>query len=118
MKEKSQYEMLGIDPHKNAVRKAFAGVIDNEFPGAWTNIVTLPFCSDMVATLHGDGDGSKIVQRILQYFYCKENKGDPTVFFDLVDDALGMNAGDVAASGFVYLWHVIDLLNIAKYLII
>ncbi|MFZ4648096.1 MAG: hypothetical protein ACOYMB_00485 [Patescibacteria group bacterium] len=93
----SMYEKLGVDPTKSSVKEIFHAIIDNEYPGAFVNIITDPFCPERVLTQHQDGDGSKFVQRVLHYF---ENN-DPAVFAGMVDDALSMNTGDIAASGFV-----------------
>lgn len=95
--QKSMYEKLGIDPSKKSVRKIFGGLIDNDYPGAWVNIVKDPDFSGYVFTQHNDGDGSKFVQRILVY----NVTGDVSVIGGAVDDALQMNLGDIAASGFV-----------------
>lgn len=97
-KERSIYEKLGIDPGKESVKKAFKDVIDNEYPYAFVNIVTDPNDSSRVVTQHLDGDGSKLVQRILHYL----ETGDIKVFSGMVDDALSMNTGDISASGFVF----------------
>jgi phosphoribosylaminoimidazole (AIR) synthetase len=91
------YEELGVDSMKTSVRKTFGDLIDNDFPGAWCNIVRDPDYPGMVFTQHNDGDGSKFVQRIL---ILKET-GDMSVIGGAVDDALQMNLGDIAASGFV-----------------
>ncbi len=94
---KSQYEKLGIDPMKQCVRDTFYDLIDNNFPGAWVNIVRDPDFPGYVFTQHNDGDGSKIIQRLLIY----KEIGDISVIGGAVDDALQMNLGDIAASGFV-----------------
>ena len=109
MKSKNQYEELGIDPDKQSVREIFEKIIDNEYKGAFVNIVTDPFCANRVVVQHQDGDGSKLLQRLLHY----HETGDPTVFRGMVDDALSMNTGDIAACGFVFLpWLVTDVLNV------
>jgi len=109
MSSKNQYRELGIDPDKQSVRKIFEAIIDNEYKGAFVNIVTDPFCPSRALTQHQDGDGSKFVQRLLHYF----ESGDKTVFRGMVDDALSMNTGDIAACGFVFLpWLVTDVLNV------
>jgi len=109
MKSKNQYEALGIDPNKKTVRQIFEKIIDNEYKGAFVNIVTDPFYPKRVITQHQDGDGSKFIQRLIHYF----ESGDSEVFRGMVDDALSMNTGDIAACGFVYLpWLVTDVLNV------
>jgi phosphoribosylformylglycinamidine cyclo-ligase len=106
---KSIYEQLGVDPSKSSVREIFEKVVDNEYPGAFVNIVTDPYCPDRALTMHQDGDGSKFVQRFLHYF----ESGDERIFAGMVDDALAMNTGDIAASGFVFgPWVITDILNV------
>jgi phosphoribosylformylglycinamidine cyclo-ligase len=108
-KEKqSQYEQLGVDPHKESVKKSFREVVSNDFPLAFCNIVRDPLNPGYVLTQHMDGDGSKFIQRILHF----KETGDPTVFRGAVDDALSMNTGDIAASGFVNDYFVTDVINI------
>ena len=105
----SMYERLGIDPSKQSVREIFAVLNDNEYQGAFVNIITDPFCSDRVLTQHQDGDGSKFVQRMIHYL----ETGDEQVFAGMADDALSMNTGDIAASGFVFgPWIITDVLNL------
>lgn len=106
---KSMYEQLGVDPHKQNVRDIFERVVDNEYPGAFVNIITDPNCYDRVMTQHQDGDGSKFVQRMLHYM----KTSDPSVFNGMLDDALSMNTGDIAACGFVDGTYLItDVLNL------
>jgi phosphoribosylaminoimidazole (AIR) synthetase len=93
----SLYEQLGVDPHKAGVRRAFGGVISNDFPGAFCNIVHDPSVSGQVVVKHPDGDGSKFMQRCLHF----SETSDQRVFRGAVDDALSMNTGDIAAAGFV-----------------
>ncbi len=108
--EQSIYEQLGIDSSKSSVREIFEKVIDNEYQGAFVNIITDPYCQDRALTMHQDGDGSKFVQRLLHYF----ESCDETIFSGMVDDALAMNTGDIAASGFVFgPWIITDLLNVS-----
>lgn len=105
----SMYEKLGVDPRKMNVREIFELLIDNEYKQAFVNIITDPYCASRALTQHQDGDGSKLVQRFLQYF----ETGDESVFAGMVDDALSMNTGDIAASGFVFGPYVItDVLNL------
>lgn len=94
----SQYEKLGVDAGKQAVRTAFGGVVENQFPGAFVNIVRDPSDLEVVEALHMDGDGSKIVQR----FLILAETGDSSVLRGAADDALQMNLGDIAAAGFVF----------------
>lgn len=106
----SMYEKLGIDPSKQSVRDIFAKVIDNEYQGAFVNIITDPYCENRVLTQHQDGDGSKFIQRMIHYL----ETGDEQVFAGMVDDALSMNSGDIAASGFVFgPWIITDVLNLS-----
>jgi len=105
----SKYAQLGVDADKGSVREAFKDVVRNDFPGAFVNIVRDPDIPGLVHTKHPDGDGSKMVQRILHFL---EN-GDREIFQGAVDDAFTMNAGDVAASGFVFgKWFFSDIINI------
>ena len=106
---RSHYARLGVDAGKEAVRKAFATVIDNDFLGAWVNIVSDPTKKGGVFTQHMDGDGSKFIQRILVY----RETGDIAVFRGATDDALSMNTGDIAAAGFTAgVITVTDVLNV------
>lgn len=109
MNKISKYKELGIDPGKSNVRKAFMDRIQNDYPNAFVNIVCDPELSNTVFTQHMDGDGSKFVQRALHYFETK----DETIFRGAVDDAISMNTGDIAASGFVFgKWVITDVINI------
>lgn len=96
--KKDLYKELGVSSDKSAVKENFQNLIDNEYPYAFVNIVTAFLNKDWATTLHLDGDGSKFIQRVLDYF----EHGDENVFAGMVDDALAMNWGDVAASGFVF----------------
>ena len=61
----SQYEQMGVDPGKDAVRSAFKDLIDNEFLGAWVNMIIDPSNPNRVITQHSDGNGSKGIQNWL-----------------------------------------------------
>ena len=112
MSNTSKYKEFGVDAGKYSVREAFIGYIQNDYPGAFVNIVHDPEMPDTVFTQHMDGDGSKFVQRILHYFETK----DKTVFQGAVDDAISMNTGDIAASGFVFgKWVITDVMNINSF---
>ena len=109
MNGQSKYAALGVDAMKGSVRKVFGSLIDNDFPGAFVNIVRDPECLDEVFTGHMDGDGSKFIQRVLMY----REFGDPEIFRGAADDALSMNTGDIAAAGFVSgLMTVTDIINV------
>lgn len=95
--QQSKYEQLGVDPDKKRVREIFTNRIRNDYPGAFVNIVRDFLHPGEVYTQHMDGDGSKFVQRILVY----RELDDPSVLGGIVDDALSMNLGDIAAAGFV-----------------
>lgn len=95
--KKSIYEELGVDPHKSAVKDIFAKIIRKDFPNAFCNIVKDAKRRGYVRTKHSDGSGSKSVQRVLHYL----ETGEEEIFQDDVFDALSMNTGDIAASGFV-----------------
>ena len=102
------YAALGVDSGKDSVRATFSGAIDNDFPGAWVNIVRCPWHSGEVFTQHMDGDGSKGLQRLLMYALTE----DIGVIDGMVDDAVSMNTGDIAAAGFIDLQMWTDVLNI------
>ncbi|MFA5644618.1 MAG: hypothetical protein WC928_03805 [Patescibacteria group bacterium] len=105
----SQYKKLGVDPTKENVKEIFEKIIDNEYPTAFVNIITDPFNKSRVMTQHQDGDGSKFIQRLLHYY----ESGKEEVFDGMVDDALAMNSGDIASSGFVFEpWLITDVLNL------
>jgi phosphoribosylformylglycinamidine cyclo-ligase len=109
MSDTSKYKELGVDPGKSNVRKIFTKYINNDFPDAFVNIVIDPEDPETVFTMHMDGDGSKIVQRVLHY----KETGDASIFQGAVDDALSMNTGDIAASGFITgKWVITDVINI------
>jgi phosphoribosylformylglycinamidine cyclo-ligase len=106
---KDLYKRLGVDSGKGSVRKAFKGVLQNEFPGAFVNIVADPMVPGWVMTQHVDGDGSKIVARLIRYL----ESGISAILKGVVDDGMTMNYADVAAAGFVYGYSVItDSLNV------
>jgi phosphoribosylformylglycinamidine cyclo-ligase len=107
--EESQYSRLGVDAMKGSVRKVFGSLVDNDFPGAFVNIVRDPDRPGEVFTGHMDGDGSKFIQRVLMF----RELGDPAIFRGAADDALSMNTGDIAAAGFISgLMTVTDILNV------
>lgn len=95
--ETDVYASLGVDAGKGNVRSTFRKVIDNDFPGAFVNIVRDPTVPGTVVTQHGDGDGSKSIQRILAYL----ETDNPRWLAGAVDDAVSMNMSDIAASGFL-----------------
>ncbi len=95
--EQSLYSQSGVDARKSNVRAAFDHTIETEFPNAFCKVILDPLDTNLALTQHGDGDGSKFVQRLLIF----AETGDPTVFRGAADDALQMNLGDIAASGFV-----------------
>ncbi|MFA5155304.1 MAG: hypothetical protein WC453_02620 [Patescibacteria group bacterium] len=120
-KDTSKYAKLGVDSDKGNVRASFKGIIENDFPGSFVNIIYDPGSRTTnnilkylglgafrkVVTQHQDGDGSKMVQRLLHLAVTGEN----TLGYAL-DDALAMNGSDIAASGFVYgPWIVTQLIN-------
>ena len=102
------YEGLGIDPNKSSVREIFGAIVKNDFPGAFVVIKIDPRDSNRVKTLHADGDGSKLIQRLLHAAVT----GDYSVIGGAVDDCLSMNTGDVAAAGFVEELEFCDVINI------
>ncbi|MEK7494839.1 MAG: hypothetical protein AAB519_02385 [Patescibacteria group bacterium] len=105
----SKYAEMGVDATKGNVRKIFGQYVQNDFPGAFVNIVRDPSRPGEVFTQHMDGDGSKFVERLLIY---RETE-NPGVIRGAVDDALSMNMGDIAASGFVSDAIVVtDVLNV------
>ena len=92
------YEKLGIDSSKQTVCDTFESAVDNEYPNAFVNVISDPTNQGRVLTQHQDGDGSKFIQRLLHYY----ETGDEDIFLGMVDDALSMNTGDIAAAGFVF----------------
>ncbi len=108
MEEKSMYAKLGVDAGKKSVRSTFGPIVESKYPSAFVNIIDHPTQNGVVCTLHMDGDGSKFLQRILMYL----ELSDPQVFWGAVIDAMEMNLGDVAASGFVDMAIVADTVNI------
>jgi len=112
----SKYAGLGVDAGKGTVRAAFAKAIDNDFPGAFVNIVRDPERPGEVFTSHMDGDGSKFIQRVL---YCRKGgdpNPDPRFFSPAADDALSMNTSDIAAAGFVSgVITITDILNVSRF---
>lgn len=93
----THYADLGVDAGKESVRNTFTPLIDNDFPGAFVNIVR-DAEPGFVFTQHGDGDGSKGINRLVAYL----ETGDQAWLCGAVDDAVAMNMGDIAASGFLY----------------
>lgn len=96
-KKDDKYMALGVDSGKKEVKKIFEKLVDNDFPGAFVNIVRDPTRPGWVFTFHMDGDGSKLVQRILMYL----ETGNANFFMGAADDAVSMNLSDIAASGFI-----------------
>ena len=93
-------EECGVESDKSAVAAIFKGITSNDYPGAFVNIVDDPSDPNKRTTSHVDGDGSKIIQRFLDYYHFK--KQDPTVFAGMADDAWSMNYSDIGAAGFVF----------------
>lgn len=91
------YEEMGVDPHKDSVKEIFGKITKNDYPNAFCKIIKDPWDPDWVSVKHSDGSGSKSVQRVLHHLEI----GNPEIYQDDVFDAVGMNMGDVAASGFV-----------------
>lgn len=107
--EKSKYGQLGVDADKGSVRELFSPIIRNDFPGAFVNIVRDSGVSGRVFTKHADGDGSKMIQRLLHYL----ETADPQILRGAVDDTFSMNTGDIAASGFVFgRWVITQTINL------
>jgi len=107
--EGSKYAKMGVDAGKKNVREAFSQRVDNDYPGAFVNIVNDPNDPNIAFTQHNDGDGSKFVQRLLIF----KETGNIEVVRGAVDDAWEMNMGDIAASGFVFgTTTVTDVINI------
>ncbi len=107
-KEKSLYELLGIDPHKSSVTEIFKRINRNDFPGSFCNIIIAPDNPSIAEVKHPDGSGSKSVQRCLHHL---EN-GDSTIFWFDVFDALSMNTGDIASCGFVERYYITNIIAI------
>lgn len=108
MIENSLYRRLGIDPGKTTVREIFKAIVHNDFPGAFVNIALDPNFPNIAFTSHADGDGSKIIQRMLHFLETK----DESAFQGSADDAFSMNSGDIAASGFISgLWAITQTIN-------
>lgn len=104
----SQYAALGVDAGKEGVREEFSG-IPNDFPGSFVTIRRSKLFPGFVRTQHGDGDGSKSIARVLMYHLT----GNDSWFRGMVDDALSMNFGDIAAGGFVDgEFNVTDIINL------
>jgi len=90
----SQYGKLGVDSRKGSFGKSMTAVSPEAFPHAFCKIYINNNTGYAVAQ-HGDGVGSKSVQRYLHY----KETGDPTVFQGDADDCIEMNLGDIACSG-------------------
>lgn len=104
------YKEYGVDSDKSDVAAIFRNIISNDYPGAFVNIVDDPSDPNKGTTMHVDGDGSKSVERFLEYFYFMHQ--DPRVFAGMVDDALSMNYSDIAAAGFVFgRTHFVDIFD-------
>jgi len=74
--KKSLYEELGIDPDKDKVRLAFKELNNQEYPGAFVNIVTDPFEETRAMTQHQDGDGISLFRG-----YCIILRPAMSIFF-------------------------------------
>src|SRR3989339_2192480 len=108
MAKKGIYEKMGVDPHKDSVKRVFEKIVRNDFPGAFCCMVRDQKKPGWVKVKHSDGSGSKSIQRCLHYF----ETGDETIFQSEIFDALSSNTGDIAASGFVDVFEVTDVINI------
>ncbi|QQG52961.1 MAG: hypothetical protein HY931_01865 [Candidatus Falkowbacteria bacterium] len=102
------YKQYGVASDKSGIKANFESIIDNMYPGAFVNINDDPSNPNGRTTMHADGDGSKFIQRVLDYY---EN-GDENVFAGTVDDGLSMNTSDIAAAGFVFgRIHIVDIFD-------
>jgi phosphoribosylaminoimidazole (AIR) synthetase len=102
------YKQYGVASNKSDIKANFESIIDNMYPGAFVNINDDPSNPDKRTTMHADGDGSKFIQRVLDYY---EN-GDENIFAGTVDDGLSMNTSDIAAAGFVFgRIHIVDIFD-------
>lgn len=102
------YEKFGVDPHKDIIKQICKKIIRNDYLGAFVNIIKDRMYPGMVISKHSDGSGSKSVQRYLHYL----ETGDATTFRHEPYDAFSMNAGDLAASGFVSEYFVTDIMGV------
>lgn len=98
--DKDLYAELGVASDKSGVKANFEEIITKKFPYAFVNIDIDPSNPNKCITMHADGDGSKLIQRFLDYYYYDNENGE--VFAGMVDDALSMNTSDIAAAGFVF----------------
>lgn len=121
-KRKSVYASMGVDAQKKQVKEIFGKIVDNDFPGAFCNILRDKKNPGMVKTKHADGSGSKSVQRYLHYL----ETGDASILRGDPYDAISMNTGDIAACGFLSIDNPYELTdhlainsgNVEKYLLI
>src|SRR3989339_1687992 len=105
MAKKGIYEKMGVDPHKDSVKRVFEKIVRNDFPGAFCCMVRDRKNPGLVKVKHSDGSGSKSIQRCLHYF----ETGDENIFQGDIDDALSSNASDIAASGFTENFELTDV---------
>ncbi len=90
----SKYSQFGVDARKGGYGKLFTSVSVEAFPSAFCKMYINPE-TGLVEAQHGDGVGSKSVQR---YIHWRET-GDASVFKGDVDDCIEMNFGDIACAG-------------------
>jgi phosphoribosylformylglycinamidine cyclo-ligase len=103
------YAKLGVASNKSDIKENFDEILTKEYPYAFVNIDIDPSNPEGRITMHADGDGSKLIQRFLDFYYYEgENE---SVFAGMVDDALSMNTSDIAASGFVRTMKFVDIFD-------
>jgi len=89
-----KYRGLGVDPTKRYLA-LFKELLDSEFEGAFTTVLSHPRDRDMGFVLHVDGAGSKPVQAYLNW----RELGDGRAFRGIAQDVVAMNVDDIIAVG-------------------
>ncbi len=88
------YSGLGVDARKGGFGRRMTAVSKDNFPYAFCKMYEDPD-TGLIVCQHGDGVGSKSIQRYLHW----RETGDSSVFGGDVDDCVEMNLGDIACSG-------------------
>lgn len=103
------YARLGVASNKSDIKENFDEILTKEYPYAFVNIDIDPSNPDKRITMHADGDGSKLIQRFLDFYYFGND--NESIFAGMVDDALSMNTSDIAAAGFVGTIRFVDIFD-------
>lgn len=113
MEEKDRYAQRGVSSGKEEVESAIMHLYKGLYPTAFCKIVPDFDDETFCAIMHADGVGTKSA---LAYLYWKET-GDLSVWKGIAQDAIAMNINDMACSGAVNNFHLVQIIERDKHII-